>query len=74
MPDKTIRLDLDLYQQVAKVAERADRTPRKQIERWLREALEKLPKSPLPIRTYPCLSDTQCQINYPWLKPFSITL
>ena len=39
MPDKTMRIDLDLYEQVAKVAERADRTPRKQIERWLREAL-----------------------------------
>ncbi len=45
MPDKTLRLDLDLYDQVAKVAERADRTPRKQIERWLREALEKLPET-----------------------------
>jgi len=45
MPDKTMRIDLDLYEQVAKVAERADRTPRKQIERWLREALEKLPKT-----------------------------
>ena len=45
MSDKTMRIDLDLYNQVAKVAERADRTPRKQIERWIREALEKLPKS-----------------------------
>lgn len=45
MPDKTIRIDLDLYEQAAKVAEKADRTPRKQIERWLREALEKLPKT-----------------------------
>ncbi len=45
MSDKTLRLDLDLYQQVAKVAEKADRTPRKQIERWLREALEKLPRT-----------------------------
>ena len=45
MSDKTLRLDLDLYNQVAKVAEKADRTPRKQIERWLREALEKLPKT-----------------------------
>jgi len=45
MPDKTMRIDLDLYEQVAKVAERADRTPRKQIERWLREELEKLPKT-----------------------------
>jgi hypothetical protein len=45
MPDKTMRIDLDLYGQVAKVAERADRTPRKQIERWLREELEKLPKT-----------------------------
>ena len=45
MPDKTMRIDLGLYEQVAKVAERADRTPRKQIERWLREELEKLPKT-----------------------------
>ena len=45
MPDKTMRIDLDLYEQAAKVAERADRTPRKQIERWLREELEKLPKT-----------------------------
>jgi hypothetical protein len=45
MPDKTTRIDLEIYEQVAKVAERADRTPRKQIERWLREALEKMPKS-----------------------------
>ena len=45
MPDKTLRLDLDLYNQVAKVAEKADRTPRKQIERGLREALEKMPKT-----------------------------
>jgi|GEM_PF-5880893 len=45
MPNKTLRLDLDLYEQAAKVAEKADRTPRKQIERWLREVLEKLPKS-----------------------------
>ena len=45
MPDKTMRIDLDLYERVSKVAERADRTPRKQIERWLREELEKLPKT-----------------------------
>ena len=45
MPDKTMRIDLDLYNQAAKVAEKADRTPRKQIERWIREALEKMPKT-----------------------------
>ena len=27
MPDKTMRIDLDLYNQVAKIAEKADRTP-----------------------------------------------
>lgn len=47
MPDKTMRIDLDLYEQVAKVAKKADRTPRKQIERWPREALEKLAKTNL---------------------------
>ena len=31
MPDKTMRIDLDLYDQVAKVAERADRTPREPV-------------------------------------------
>jgi len=41
MPDKTIRIDLDIYSQVSEVAKAAHRSPRQQIEWYCKFGVER---------------------------------
>lgn len=41
MPDKNIRIDLEIYDQVAEVAKASHRSPRQQIEYYCQQGLER---------------------------------